>query len=295
MPAGRRVMLRMCSRAGGRRVHARDDRGARRGAHRRVGPGVAVDQCRVRPARRGWASPRKRRRSVQLRTDVLAGDPEDVRPGRLRTAREHARRQSAGEAASCEFHIAPIVRPRNYSWRSAAMGSRRAAFTAGHMPKNSPRLVDMAKPATTLHRGTVEGRLGTNVRIARLSSYPMRMPITPARSRQGHRLQQKLPDDIAAPGADGLAYADLARPLGHRDQHDVHYPDAAHQQSDRGDHHHHQRHRGDDCRGTGRSGPPRWRCRSYRGPQAAPCGGGAAVRSPRRCAWSIGRALPAPR
>ncbi len=36
-------------------------------------------------------------------------------------------------------------------------------------------------------------------------------------------------------GADGEADADLARPLGHRDQHDVHDADAADEQADAGD------------------------------------------------------------
>src|SRR5579872_140615 len=41
-----------------------------------------------------------------------------------------------------------------YSYRKAAMGSSRAAFNAGHMPKNKPMLVAMVNPATTDHRGT---------------------------------------------------------------------------------------------------------------------------------------------
>src|SRR5271165_4308459 len=66
-----------------------------------------------------------------------------------------------------------------YSYRSAAIGSSRAAFKAGHNPKNSPTLTATLKPATTDHIGTVEGRLSTRVRIARLSSQPKRMPIAP--------------------------------------------------------------------------------------------------------------------
>ena len=52
-----------------------------------------------------------------------------------------------------------------YSYRNAAMGSRRAAFNAGHRPKNRPTLVATANPAAADHSGTVEGRLGTRMRI----------------------------------------------------------------------------------------------------------------------------------
>jgi hypothetical protein len=45
------------------------------------------------------------------------------------------------------------------------MGSRRAAFMAGHIPKNKPILTEAAKPTTTAQRGTVEGRAGMKVRI----------------------------------------------------------------------------------------------------------------------------------
>src|SRR5260221_9294563 len=39
-------------------------------------------------------------------------------------------------------------------------------------------------------------------------------------------LEEELADDVAAAGTDGFADADLARPLGHADQHDVHDADA---------------------------------------------------------------------
>src|SRR5262249_585304 len=41
---------------------------------------------------------------------------------------------------------------------------------------------------------------------------------------------QELPQDVAVARADGLPDADLARALRHRDQHDVHDADAAHEQ-----------------------------------------------------------------
>jgi hypothetical protein len=61
----------------------------------------------------------------------------------------------------------------------------------------------------------------------------------PAEHRQHHRLDQELQQHLARDRADGEADADLARPLGHRDEHDVHDADAADEQADRG-------HRGDD-------------------------------------------------
>src|ERR1017187_6819044 len=110
-------------------------------------------------------------RGEQAEVIVLAG-PE-VAVG----AEQHAHLvfglgQLAGESA-CPTEMG------RHSWRKAAMGSRRAAFTAGQRPKNRPTLVATPNPATTLHSGTVEGRLGTNVRIATESSQPARMPIRP--------------------------------------------------------------------------------------------------------------------
>src|SRR5476649_1792058 len=61
---------------------------------------------------------------------------------------------------------------------------------------------------------------------------------------EGHGFQQKLPNDIAAPRADGLAYADFPGPLSDRHQHDVHHSDSTHQQADGSNHDHDQAHRG---------------------------------------------------
>ena len=49
------------------------------------------------------------------------------------------------------------------------------------------------------------------------------------------RLDQELLGDVPPLGAQGPADADLAGPLGHRRQHDVHDADAADQERDRGD------------------------------------------------------------
>ena len=56
-----------------------------------------------------------------------------------------------------------------------------------------------------------------------------------AEERQVQRLDEELLEDVASAGADRLADADLAGPLGDRDQHDVHDPDAADDQRDGGD------------------------------------------------------------
>ena len=70
---------------------------------------------------------------------------------------------------------------------------------------------------------------------------PSATPTSAAEQRQGHRLDQELRQDVAPAGADRHAQADLARPLGHRDQHDVHDADAADDQRDRGDRRQQQR------------------------------------------------------
>ena len=132
------------------------------------------------------------------------------------------------------------------------MGSSRAAFMAGQRPKNRPMLVATTKPATTDQSGTVDGRLGTKSRIIKLSSQPTAIPDQPARAGEHDGFQQELPGDVAPARADGLAHANLPRALRDRDQHDVHYADAPHQQADGGDHHHHQRHGADNLRETRR-------------------------------------------
>ena len=60
-------------------------------------------------------------------------------------------------------------------------------------------------------------------------------PDHPADRGQQHGLEQELHADVAGPGADRLAQADLPGPLAHRDQHDVGDADAADEQGDPGD------------------------------------------------------------
>src|SRR5207249_1523985 len=52
---------------------------------------------------------------------------------------------------------------------------------------------------------------------------------------QHHGLEQELHQDAPPPRPERLADADLARSLGHRDQHDVHDADARHDQRDDAD------------------------------------------------------------
>ena len=54
----------------------------------------------------------------------------------------------------------------------------------------------------------------------------------PADERQRGGLDQELPQDLPPGGAERLAQPDLAGPVGHRDHHDRHHADAAHQQRD---------------------------------------------------------------
>src|SRR5262249_55761675 len=54
---------------------------------------------------------------------------------------------------------------------------------------------------------------------------------------ENNGLEQELIANIAAPRPDGHTNADFARALGHRDEHDIHDPDATHRQRDRRDAH----------------------------------------------------------
>ena len=64
---------------------------------------------------------------------------------------------------------------------------------------------------------------------------PMVTPEQAADAGEHDRLDQELLGDVAPLGAQGAADADLAGPLGHGRQHDVHDADAADQQRDGGD------------------------------------------------------------
>ena len=61
------------------------------------------------------------------------------------------------------------------------------------------------------------------------------MPTHAAGERRGQPFEQKLQQDLAAFRAERLAHADLARPLLHVDEHDVHDADAADRQRQHAD------------------------------------------------------------
>ena len=114
------------------------------------------------------------------------------------------------------------------------MGSRRAAWRAGQTPKTTPtarlkrtadddgRRVEGEAPAGELADDGGDDEPDDDADQA-------------AEEREGQGLDEELGEDVAAARADGLADADLARPLADRDQHDVHDPDAADDERDRGD------------------------------------------------------------
>ena len=122
-----------------------------------------------------------------------------------------------------------------YSYRSASIGSSRDALMAGNRPKKMPTLAEKPMPSANDHQGSETGKPESQWTIR-----PMRAAEEDAEQaadrRQEHRLDQELPEDLAAARAERLADADLARALGDRDHHDRHDADAADHQRDRGDH-----------------------------------------------------------
>src|ERR1043165_5391930 len=81
-----------------------------------------------------------------------------------------------------------------------------------------------------------------SLRRQRAAGYAQR----PAQAAENHRLDEELGEDVAPARADGLADADLARPLGDGDQHDVHDSDPAHDERDAGDRAQHEGQGGGD-------------------------------------------------
>jgi hypothetical protein len=125
-----------------------------------------------------------------------------------------------------------------YSYLRASTGSSCAAFTAGHTPKNTPITTDTVNPVISAHVGTLDG--SDQCSHQQRDQYRDHDAQNAARAGERHGFHQKLPDDVPAARADGLPHADLARALGHAHQHDVHHPDAAHQQAKAGDRDRHQ-------------------------------------------------------
>ena len=124
----------------------------------------------------------------------------------------------AEESGAKGCHVIPASR--------ASIGSSFAACIAGYIPKNSPTTAVTPMPMTTDQTCTDAGS-GENLLMIDRQAEAEERADHPAERRERHRLGQDLPDDVAAPRAERLAQPDLARPLAHHHQHDVHDDDAA--------------------------------------------------------------------
>ena len=109
------------------------------------------------------------------------------------------------------------ARPRGWRGRCRRRGRRRCRRRARAAPSTS---------STTGWTPTILKRLPTS---------PTRDAEHAAADREQHGLDEELAEDVGAPRAERLADADLARPLGDGDEHDVHDADPADEQRDRGD------------------------------------------------------------
>ena len=98
-----------------------------------------------------------------------------------------------------------------------------------------PTVAEKPMPIANDHHGSETGKPAASGRPGRCAADHDAEQAAERRQEDG--LEQELPEDLAAPGAERLAHADLARALGDRDHHDRHHPDAADHQGDRGDHH----------------------------------------------------------
>jgi hypothetical protein len=87
----------------------------------------------------------------------------------------HPRLEDDGEKQDC----LEVPKTTTHSCRNAVIGFKREAFTAGYVPKNSPMLTAITKPARTDHAGTLVGRPGMISRTRRLSRKPARIPSDP--------------------------------------------------------------------------------------------------------------------
>ena len=90
----------------------------------------------------------------------------------------------------------------------------------------------MPSPSGMDH-GSMRAGSGLSAAISSAAPKPSAVPTKPPNERQRRRLGQHLPDDVAAPRAERLAEADLARALADDHQHDVHDDDAADHQRER--------------------------------------------------------------
>ena len=119
-----------------------------------------------------------------------------------------------------------------------SMGSRRAVWPPGHMPKNIPvrsRRRTRSRPGR-LHHGR-EGREGVHQQLAYAA--PITIPSTPPTPVSVMASVRNWPQMSRRVAPSALRTPISARALGDRHQHDVHDTHAAHHQADRGDGDHH--------------------------------------------------------
>ena len=114
------------------------------------------------------------------------------------------------------------------------MGSSRAAWRAGQTPNTTPTARLKTTAAATVAGLNDEAPAG-ELADERRDAEPDRDADQAAEQGQRQRLDEELGEDVAAARADRLADADLAGPLPDRHEHDVHDPDAADDERDRGD------------------------------------------------------------
>src|ERR1041384_470171 len=107
------------------------------------------------------------------------------------------------------------------------MGSRRAAFIAGHIPKTNPTEHETINPSSTAHNGMIDGSVGASCLRARLTTQPANIPIKPptaVRVIASVRNCQMI-SLFRAP------IADFFCSFGYRHQHDVHHANTTDQQA----------------------------------------------------------------
>ena len=158
--------------------------------------------------------------------------PADDIPGRLigeqdRTRRLPARpvplRRRRPRLAASSGQEGPGRRHRPWS---ATIGSRRAAWLAGWNPNTMPIAEDTQSPLTVASMETKKSH-SVKRQITHVPTAPNRTPSMPPAADRMIGLRQELVPDVAAARAERAANPDLLPPLRHRDQHDVHHPDAA--------------------------------------------------------------------
>ena len=130
--------------------------------------------------------------------------------------------------------------------RRATTGSSRPARRAGATPKKMPTAAETANASTGDHQAMTAGSGETAATSSeRADAEPD--ADQPADDAEQHRLDEELQQDVALPGAERLAQADLAGPLADADQHDVGDADAADEQRDGGDRGQHQGEQAEDA------------------------------------------------